>query len=303
MSFAYDVKNELCGVMVSGCCKIAECYGILLFNRAFSYRNISLLTEHEQVAKRCAYLIKSAFSVTASIHENEGRNGLYKVSVDNEIDRKKVMTGFGFKPTDMTKSINKSLVTRDCCAAAFIRGAFLACGSISDPKKEYHAEFTISDFLLADEFYRFLKERSLKVRKSLREQSNILYFKETTSMEDLLTLMGASLFSLELMEIKIYKDMRNKINRINNCETANISKTVEACIVQKSAINYLISQGLFDTLPENLKSVAELRLKYPDAPLSQLVKLTEENLTRSGLNHRLQKIILLAEDAKRNNQK
>ncbi len=296
MSFSSDVKNSLCEVTTSGCCRLAECYGILLFNRAFSYKEITLLTENQKSAERCARLIKSAFSVTAKREQSQALNGMYKTTVDNEADCKRMMTGFGYNPNDLIRRINSDLLTRDCCAAAFIRGAFLACGSISDPQKGYHAEFTISDYLLADEFYQFLRKRGLSPKKSLRERNNVIYFNESSSLEDLLTMIGASNYTLELMEIKIYKDFRNKINRINNCETANISKTVDAAIAQKNAINKLIDAGVFEGLPEPLKKVAKLRLDNPDASLATLIQLSDESLTRSGLNHRLQKLVSMADN-------
>lgn len=296
MSFSQDVKNALCEVNVSGCCRLAECYGLLLFNRAFSYKEISLLTEHETTAERCVKTIKTTFGFTPKIEQKQALNGMYKVSVDNEINRKKLMIGFGYNPNDIMKTINTSLVGRDCCAASFIRGAFLACGGMSDPKKEYHLEFSISDFMLADQFYNFLKKRGFNPRKSLREKNNVIYFKESNALEDILTTMGAANFSLEIMGIKIVKDMRNRANRMSNCDTANIAKTVEAAIVQKNAINKLIDKGRFEALPDNLKLVAELRLRNPDASLSKLVELSGGSITRSGINHRMQKLVSLANE-------
>ncbi len=296
MSFSSDVKNSFSEVIANNCCRLAECYGILLFNRAFSYKEITLLTENQKTAERCARLIKSVFSVTPHREQNQALNGMFKVTVDNLADCKRLMTAFGHSSNDLVRRINTDLLIRDCCVAAFIRGAFLACGSISDPRKGYHAEFTISDYLLADEFYRFLRKRGLAPKKSLRERNNVIYFNESGSLEDLLTMIGASNYTLELMEIKIYKDFRNKINRINNCETANISKTVDAVIVQKNAINKLVESGVFESLSEPLKKAAKLRLDNPDASLAELVRISDEGLTRSGLNHRLQKIVSIAEN-------
>lgn len=296
MSFSQDVKNALCDVNVSGCCRLAECYGLLLFNRAFSYKEICLLTEHEATALRCAKIIRAAFGFTVKIEQNQALNGMYKVTVDNEIDRKKIMIGFGYNPHDIMKRINLSTVGRDCCASAFLRGAFLACGGMSDPKKEYHLEFSISDFMLADEFYSFLKKRGFSPRKSLREKNNLIYFKESSALEDLLTTIGATGFSLEIMGIKIMKDMRNRANRASNCDTANITKTVNAAIVQKNAINKLIEHGRFEGLPENLKLAANLRLDNPDLSLSRLVELSNGAITKSGLNHRLQRIVSMANE-------
>lgn len=292
MSFSYEVKNFLCDVKVSGCCRLAECYGFLLFNRAFSYRDITLLTEHEGSALFCARLIKTVFGFTVSVEENKALNGMYKVSVDNEINRKKLMIGFGYTEKNSFKSINREIVSRDCCAAAFIRGAFLASGSISDPEKGYHAEFSVSDYMLADEFYRFLKTRGLKPKKSLREKNNVIYFKDSSSIEDLLTLIGAGEYSLKLMEIKILKDVRNKINRINNCDNANISKTVNAAVEQKNAILKLKAEGKLSALPEVLQEAAELRINNPEMSLAALSEIA--GVSRSGLNHRLKRLVEIA---------
>lgn len=296
MSFSQDVKKSLCDINNTGCCRLAECYGLLLFNRAFSYKEIVLLTENKATAERCVKIIKTTFSVTAKIEQNQALNGMYKVTVDNEIDRKKIMIGFGYNYNDIMKKINYDIVGRDCCAQSFLRGAFLACGGMSNPKKEYHLEFSVSDFMLADEFYSFLKKRGFMPRKSLREKNNLIYFKDSGTLEDILTAIGATGFSLEIMGIKIMKDMRNKANRLSNCDSANIAKTVEAAIAQRNAIELLDSKGRLDSLSENLKFVAKLRMDNPEASLSDLVRLCGGEISKSGLNHRLKKLVDLSKD-------
>ena len=172
----------------------------------------------------------------------------------------------------------------------------MACGSVSDPNKEYHAEFPIKNATLTDEFYELLCEMGLKPKKSLRGQTHIIYFKESENIEDLLTTIQATNHTLELAGIKVYKDMRNHYNRISNCEVANISKTVNAAVSQNSAIEKIKQNGDYEKLSAELKFAAELRQKNPEASLSELVQISGNSITKSGLNHRLNRLVTIAKN-------
>ncbi|HHW46504.1 MAG TPA: DNA-binding protein WhiA [Clostridiales bacterium] len=292
MSFSADVKNELCKIRPSGCCKIAECYGILLFSRAFSKQSVSLITEHEEVANRLSELLRILCGVSVKLQAHGSIRDFYSVSVEDVKDRLKILEFFGHSHDEISPRINKNNLMKDCCEGAFIRGAFLAAGSITNPQKDYHVEFLTSHKSLADDMVELLSNRGFTPRITKRGATSVIYFKESNNIEDLLTIMNATGYTLELMNIKIYKNVRNKINRLTNCETANIAKTVNAAIKQQEAIRILEESGKLQQLSRELIEAAELRKNNPDMSLSELSKLC--GLTRSGLNHRLRKLIKLA---------
>ncbi len=294
MSFSSQVKDELCLVRPSGCCKTAECYGLLLFGRSFSAGSISLQTEHEAVAERYASILRQVCDVRPTVSSSGVRREMITVSLPGEADRRRVLHAFDHSTADIQLRIREKWVERECCAGAFIRGAFLACGSLTDPQKDYHLEFLIPHLPLAGDFMALLSGRGLSPRMVLRGSAAVVYFKESDHIEDLLTLMGATNSTLELMNIKIYKNVRNKVNRITNCETANLTKTVNAAVSQLEAIDKLTKSGRLQTLPPALQEAAALRRDNPELSLSELCGLCEKRITRSGLNHRLQKLVELA---------
>lgn len=299
MSFSAEVKAELTAVRASGCCQLAECYGMLLCGHTFSDRSISLLTEQEVVASHLVRLLRLCFDVRADLTERGKQRKLYSVAVGNPADRKKIRIALGV--LHAPGGFNREIVRRECCAGAFLRGAFLSCGSINAPQKGYHASFLAGSQAVADALEAVLSERHMQARRSVHGKSYVLYFKESDRIEDLLTVMNATNHTLALMHVKIYKDVRNKINRIKNCETANISKTVDAAIEQRLAIETLENTGRLSSLPPELSAAARLRLENPEASLSELVALSTTPITRSGLNHRLRRLVALANEQKNGN--
>ncbi len=295
MSFTSDIKSELCKIETPTCCKISECYGILLFGRAFSEKSIVLSTENEEVALRTSRLLRQCYGVQPNISGGGNKIDYFRVSVSNSSKCKDILNTlgyFGFSSGD--ELIKRQNIEDDCCKASFIRGAFLSCATVSNPNKEYHAEFPIRDSMLADEFFELLVEMGLKPKRSVRGKTFIIYFKESENIEDLLTLIQATNHTLELAGIKVYKDMRNHYNRISNCEMANISKTVNAAVEQTRAIEKIKTLGAFPKLSKELQTVAQLRLENPEATLKELCELSKENITKSGLNHRLKRLIAIA---------
>ncbi len=295
MSFTSDIKSELTKIETPTCCKISECYGILLFGRAFSEKSISISTENEEVVERVVHLLNSCFAVQPHILGGGSKRDYFTVTIDDEQKCTEILNSLGYFGFELGDSVIKyQNIEDDCCKSSFVRGAFLATGMVSDPNKDYHAEFPIKNATLTNEFYDLLCEMGLKPKKSLRGHTHIIYFKESENIEDLLTTIQATNHTLELAGIKVYKDMRNHYNRLSNCEVANISKTVNAAVAQNSAIEKIKQKGAFETLSDELKFAAELRSKNPEASLSELVALSGNTITKSGLNHRLSRLVTIA---------
>lgn len=297
MSFCSELKNDLCKEKNSTCCQVAECYGFMLFGRSFSYKNISLITENKKIADRYSLFFKKNFAIIPGIKVTGKTNVRYNLFVDDSALCSRVMSAFGYTGNDLLK-INNDVFKRECCFSAFIRGAFLACGQMTDPYKNYHTEFVIRDFTLAIEFFNLLTERGLSPKRSMRGNSMVIYFNTAETIEELLTFMGSNKKVLELIEVQVAKTIRNRENRKNNIELSNINKQVDAAVTQNIAIKYLEDNGKLETLTDELYNAAMLRKANPEASLSQLCKLSEESITRSGLNHRLKKIIEIAESLK-----
>ncbi len=296
MSFCSEVKNELINIRPSACCKPSYIYGFMLFGRSFSVKKISLQTGNENVAKEYADIIKYNYKAQVKISCGGTVRPTYKAEVLDEADRLKIlaMIDFGISET----VIDRSLFVRECCAPSFIRGAFLACGNINDPQKEYRAEFSVKNETLADDLNSILLEHGINMKKTSRGKATVLYTKDSTVIEDLLTLMGDSIRSLNVMDTKIMKSVKNNINRARNCDNANISKTVEASIKQRTAIEFLEKNDRLYSLSQELLEVALLRRDNPDATLKELCKISKTPITVSGLNHRLKKIIEIYESEK-----
>ena len=294
MSFCKEVKNELLAIRPSNCCKPSLVYGFMLFGRSFSIKKISLQTNNENVAKGYSDLIYSVYKIRPEISVGGSKIKTYKAEVKSEAERLKILAfaDYGIEEN----LINRDLFLRECCAHSFIRGAFLACGNINNPEKEYRAEFNIKDEKAADELLNLLNENGITMRKVLRKYGVLLYTKESNTIEDLLTLMGAGKQTLNLIDTKIMKSVKNNINRARNCDNANISKTVEASIKQRTAIEYLEKTDRLLSLPAELLEAALLRKNNPNATLKELCRLSDKSLTVSGLNHRLAKIIEIYEE-------
>lgn len=296
MSFCSEVKNELINIRPSVCCKPSYIYGFMLFGRSFSIKRISLQTNNENVAKEYAQIIKHTYKAQVDITVGGTVRPTYKAEVKSEADRLKILALIDFGISETV--IDRSLFLRDCCVPSFIRGAFLACGNINDPEKEYRAEFCVKNEALADDFNTILAEYGINLKKTIRGKVTVLYTKDSGVIEDLLTLMGDTLRTLDVMDTKIMKSVKNNINRVRNCDNANISKTVEASIKQRTAIEFLQKTDRLYSLPQELLEVALLRLENPEATLKELCKISPTAISLSGINHRLKRIIEIYENEK-----
>ena len=293
MSFSSDVKHELAGIQEERvCCRMAEAYGLAEFGHAFSTRAVSLQTENEAVARLYAAVLGEAGGIPLSVTEGQG---LYTAAAAEREDRLRILSRFGHAPTDVGVRLNRANLECDQCPAAFVRGAFLSCGTMTNPEVDYHLEFSVPFLNLSRDLVTLLRELGLSAKQARRAGGYVVYFKESESIEDCLTLMGATSAALELMGVKMVKDIRNNINRVTNCESANIDKTVAAAAVQSEALRKIERTVGLEALPEELQELARLRLENPDLSLRELGEALDRPLTRSGVNHRLRRILEFAE--------
>lgn len=293
MSFSQEVKNELLEIEYEkSCCEKALLYGLCIFSKSFSVLGISIQTENERIARLFRKLIKKYCNVNCFIKSSpKGRS--FSVNIDEKSQCDKILGVFGHNEVGSLK-INHSNFDCTDCVNAFLAGAFLACGTVSDPKKDYHLEFTVPFSNLSKSLVTFLEEMELTPKLSNRKGYNIVYFKGSQAIEDCLYLMGASSAMFEMMNIEIVKDFRNKANRTANCEAANIERTVKASFAHIEAIEKIEKIKGLDYLKKDLKEMAVLRKENPELSLSELSKLSR--LSRSGVNHRLNKILEIAQN-------
>ena len=293
MSFSMQVKDELVKTEYEAASyKKSLLYGMCIFGKSFSAGSVSLQTENEHVAELYANLLKELFNINYTVKKSpKGRN--ITVSVSEKSDAAKLFKSFGHEGAGSLK-INHSNFDCESCVKAFTAGAFLSCGTISTPEKDYHLEFTVPYLNLSKSLMTLIEEMELKPKYTYRHGYNIVYFKESESIEDCLYLMGASDAMFEMMNVKIVKDFRNMANRKANCETANITRMVNAVAGQIQAIDKIWNKKGKEYLPENLEILAELRYENPDLSLSELAQMCNPSLSRSGVNHRLKRIIDIA---------
>lgn len=266
---------------------------MLLFGRSFSFLDISLVTENEAVAQKYSDIINELFALRPDI--NSGNSKKYSVTVSKKQDRARIMNFFGHDESDIFLRINRSNIAQDCCFSAFLRGVFLSCGTVSSPEKNYHMEFTVSHKKLCMDLMQIFEELDFSPKYVCRKSNHIIYFKVSEKIEDFLTTIGAMNSSLELMGIKMHKDMVNHVNRRVNFENANLNRTVEAAITQVEAIEKIEKRMGLDSLPAPLREIAVMRMDNPEVSLSELAQMVSPPLTRSGVNHRLKRLVEIAD--------
>lgn len=295
MSFSAEVKKELSSLeIISPCCRHAEAYGMLITGRSFSLSSVSISTENAMVAELYSKIVSQECNVAAEPPEIRGKKLI--VSFKKLSDRRKILDSFGHLPPEPTLRINRANIGNECCFQAFLRGAFLSCGAVTEPKKNYHLEFVIPYLKLSDDFFFLMDELGLGPKRVVRKGVYIIYFKDSEKIEDVLTIMGATNSTLELMGVKIKKNIINRVNRRVNFETANIDRSVEAGMAQVKAIKKIQRKSGLDSLPPNLKVTAELRLENPQASLNELEELHGFSVSRSGINHRLTRLLKIADE-------
>ncbi len=296
MSFSSDIKTELCEIRPPEYSKMPLLYGFLLFSRSFSVGDIKMQTETEAVARLFSRLISEVYSATCEIKEGGGKKKVYRLQIPNEADRLKLLASVDFGIYE--GKINTEALSGDAQAVCFIRGAFLSCGQISDPKKSSRVDFLIRDKARAEEFRALLKQYNIQTNISHRQNGYVVYIKRNEMITDLLTLMGASMRSLELMEMSIINSVKNNMNRAANCDNANLDRMVEASLRQRVAIDFLKKQGILDTLDDTLIKTANLRRDNPDMSIKELCEVSEDKISPSGLNRRLKRLVQIYEERK-----
>ena len=295
MSFCSNVKAEFARHPISRhCCAVAEAYGVLLFCNTFSVSSIKIVTESHDFAQRLPKLFKKAFDVEFDVRpEQEQGKQVFAMEQREKISH--IYEAFGLEPlTTVNLHVNLSVLEDECCRTAFLRGAFMAGGSVTDPEKRYHLELATSHMRVSREVYSLLMEQGFYPKDTTRGGNSILYFKQSDYIEDVLTTLGAPVCAMQIMEAKVEKEFRNKINRRVNCETANVGKAVDAAQEQLAAIRRLEKNGTYNDLPDKLRKTAELRKEHPEATLQELAQMQEPPLTKSAINHRMRKIIELS---------
>ena len=296
MSFSSDVKTEITKIEnISSCCFHAQVYGLVLFAH-FSKYNLSITSENSDVFDLYLTYLKEYCGVEPTISDTGTKKMTAYLRTDAE--KAKVFEKFGHMLSETSLRINRANISEECCQSAFLRGVFLACGTVTDPERGYHLEFVVPYKRLCMDFMKFLDELGLNPKYIVRKGNHIVYFKDSESIEDILAIIGAQSASLHIMGIKIEKDVKNTVNRRLNFEMSNINKTVNAANLQVEAIEYIERTSGISSLPDNLQVLARLRLENPEASLSELEKMLDEPISRSGINHRLNRIIKLAENIK-----
>ena len=301
MSFSFDTKNELCRLPVQRrCCAQAEAYGILLYCHTFSSSEVRIITENPNFASRLPRLFQRAFDLRFDRQPDlsaEGGTGkmVFQITGQKKLDR--IIDLLGYDPRQsLALHINFAMVEEECCRAAFFRGCFFAGGSITDPSKRYHLELTSSHLQASRELEVLLRESGYPPKSVARNGSSVTYFKQSDQIEDFLTLIGAPVAAMKIMSTKLEKDLRNSVNRRLNCDSANLDKAVEAAQSQTEAIRKLQAAGRLIELPDKLQQTAALRLEFPELSLSELAEEFDPPVTKSCLNHRLRKLVELAEE-------
>ncbi|MCY6371261.1 DNA-binding protein WhiA [Clostridium ganghwense] len=314
MSFSSKVKNEICRdtefnkaeatALLSGIMKVSGTLGFS-GDRKINFR---VTTENPAIARLVFKLLKEHFNIHAKLFVKKSnslkKNNVYLVMISHEMEVKELLKEVGVLNEEkdlisLEYSIPKRIIDTDECKRLFIRGVFLGGGSISNPEKSYHLEFVTHHEEYANEFSKILNSYGLNSKVIERKSSYVIYIKEGEQIVDLLNIIGAHESLLEIENVRIMKEMRNNINRLVNCETANLSKTVNAAVRQIESIKLIQKEIGFQRLPKNLREIAELRLNFPNESLKELGQMLEPPVGKSGVNHRLRRIEKIAEELRK----
>ena len=301
MSFASDVKNELCRVPLSRhCCAVAEAYGVLLYCHTFTTREIRIVTACGAFAERLPKLFRRAFGAHFALPAEEKTGGRHVLTITDRTAIETVFAAFG---ADLSRTvahhINLAVLENDCCKASFLRGAFLAGGSVTDPGKGYHMELATTHQSVARETDSLMREvMGFSPKMASRSGGQVLYLKHSELISDFLTFLGAPVAAMGIMEARLEKELNNKVNRRCNCDDANTSKVVEAAQEQLAAIRIIRETGAMDKLPEKLRRAAIAREENPSASLSELAGMMEPPITKPAMGSRMRRLLELAEEVK-----
>lgn len=297
MSFSSEAKAELCRMnRKKKCCAVAEAYGVALYCNSFTPREIRIITGSAEFVELLPRLFRRAFGVSFDKLTEPGASGSRQTLLITDIGKiTTVFRAFGMEPDDtLTLHINLGVLENDCCRASFVRGAFLAGGSMTDPAKRYHLELATTHAAVSREMSALLGELGFEPGQARRGASSLNYFKQSEAIADFLTTVGADVSALEIMSARVEKEMRSEINRKVNCDSANADKIVAAAAEQLDAIRIIEREQGLDSLPDGLQQAALLRIANPEASLSELAALSQPSVTKSCLSHRLKRLTEIA---------
>lgn len=308
MSFSSVVKDELSKHYPAGRhCQVAEIAAIIsmcgkiIISEDDRYK-VKIQTENMSVARKYFTLLEKTYNIDTEISLRENfKTQMYVVSINNHDDAMKVLQAsklineFGEIAENLSVTDNL-IIQRDCCKRAFIRGAFLASGSVSTPEKFYHFEIVCAAETKAKQLQSIIQNFNIDAKIVERKKHYVVYIKEGSGIVDILNVMEAHVALMEMENVRILKEVRNSVNRRVNCETANLNKTISAAVKQIEDIKYVRDNMGLSKLSENLREIAEIRLENPDASLKELGDMLSPPVGKSGVNHRLRKICEIAED-------
>lgn len=300
VSFAAAAKAEVCRTIPNkNCCALAQCFGILLFCNSFTGENIKIVTESREFAYNLPKLFIKAFGLEFDSFPSLEAPGKLVFQIYDPDKIGVIMNAFGFDAQGtLALHVNLPVVEEDCCKNAFLRGAFLSGGSVTDPSKGYHLEMTTTHSAVARETYLLMGEVIGFYPKTTQRGGNqILYLKQSEQISDCLTYLGAPVASMGIMEARLEKELNNKVNRRCNCDEANTSKVVEAAQEQLTAIRSLRSRGLIEALPTKLQQAAVAREENPESSLTELASMMDPPISKPAMNHRLKKLVELSKES------
>lgn len=288
MSFSIQVKNELCRLAVPHHSHArTELYGFAqTLDLSWEEGKFEFVTENAATARRFYSLLKmvepAGLDLEVARQVYKKRHSIYQFDFTSENLRDQLIHPPAYE---------RSGEYRD-----FLRGAFLGAGSISDPEKTYHLEIVTQSDAQGKRLEKAMRHFNLNPKRILRKDHVVVYLKEGEQISDFLTIVGGTVAMMEFENIRVVKEMRNNVNRLVNCETANLSKTIRASVDQQRAIETIERNKAWDDLPENLRDLAELRMVYPEASLRELGEMLHPPIGKSGVNHRLKKLMHIAEE-------
>lgn len=300
VSFSAAAKAEICRAFPQKkCCALAECFGILLYCNSFGADGVRIITESRELAASLPKLFRKAFGVSFDLQPEDDAAGKLVFQITDVTKIRQIMSEYGFDMEDtLALHVNLPVVENDCCKAAFLRGAFLTGGSVTDPIKGYHMEITTTHQYVARETHTLMWEAlGFSPKDAQRGGAQVLYIKNSELISDFLTFLGAPVAAMGIMEARLEKELNNKVNRRCNCDDANTSKVVEAAQEHLNAIRILRERGLVENLPAKLQQAVQAREANPEASLTELAVLMNPPISKPAMNHRLKKIVELSKEA------
>ena len=298
MSFASELKKELCACALPDCCRRAEAYALFLYGHRFDGSAIVLQTESATVAQTAAALLAAETGVFVDVRTplTQRSRGRICTVVVPDSQRSAVLRCFGHSAADVRREVRFANLAQPCCAAAFLRGAFLTCGTLNDPAHGYHLEFNAPNRPLADALAMVLQSAlALNPGRTARKGASVIYFKNAADIAALLDAIGAPNRAEAVRAVRARNERRSDANRRTNFDTANIDKTVSAAAAQIEAILRVRNSPAGTQLPDELRALAALRLAHPEYSLRELGEALDPPVSRSGVNHRLTRLVQLAE--------